>query len=159
VTYPSATGRYQKWAKNARANGISLKVNPRGVKRRLEALQALGYSYAELGAIAGKDRTTVAKWMTKTWFERATAKTVYDLYDYLHMTPSTGVAAKRTRTLAKKRGFAPPLAWDDIDTDRWPAPGHTREGYCRTNRHRITAADTNGCRACRSEREKEARAA
>ena len=36
------------------------------------------------------------------------------------MVPAIGRYAKRTRNLAARSGYAPPLAWDDIDNDPEP---------------------------------------
>jgi hypothetical protein len=55
------------------------------------------------------------------------ARQVAALYDDLSMTPPPEtnqrerIAASRSRNFARQRGWAPPLAWDDIDNDEAPA--------------------------------------
>lgn len=98
-----------------------------GTQRRLQALMAIGYSHADFGRILGRSRNYTYELMApdKLVTER-TAGLIADLYDRLCMTPPTGGYASRTRKWAARQGFAPPLAWDDIDHDPAPAPAEDR---------------------------------
>jgi hypothetical protein len=46
---------------------------------------------------------------------RNVAEAILALYDDLSMTPADGPGAWRALSDARKHGWAPPLAWDDID--------------------------------------------
>ena len=87
-----------------------------GVKRRLQALKVRGWSGAELSRRLGySDRTLVDQMIReRTLFEHATWVAVCRLYDKLSMVagPSTRAAAD-----ARRRGWEPPLAWDDDTID------------------------------------------
>jgi hypothetical protein len=50
-----------------------------------------------------------------SWIQRDTDKWVREVYERLCMTLPTDRYAKRTRAHAARKGWAPPLAWDDID--------------------------------------------
>lgn len=93
-----------------------------GTVRRLRALAALGWSLADVGArmswskaavsyLRGRDRKVL----------RSTAELVAQIYDELSMslpspsTPTERADVSRTRLHAARAGWAPPLAWDDID--------------------------------------------
>lgn len=89
-----------------------------GSQRRIRALSRLGWpanmiaqrigtSQAHLSGIADRKRITAAM-----------ARAVAGVYDQLAMTPAPeSPYTKRLRTYAKKRGWAPPLAWDEHTID------------------------------------------
>lgn len=94
-----------------------------GTARRIRALNAIGWSNAHLGARLGVTRDRVAQYANAERVERPTAAKVARVYDELSMTPGPSVKA---RTWARKRGYMPPLAWDDETIDdpaAWAAPG------------------------------------
>lgn len=80
--------------------------------RRLEALQALGWPHAEIDGRLG--RLVSANLMTHRYgmVARRTALAVESVYDELSTRRGP---SEITRRRASRRGFAPPLAWDDID--------------------------------------------
>lgn len=87
--------------------------------RRLRALIAIGWTLEALSEPTGQSMTTlsaIARGAT-TWMLGSTARTIADAYDALSNTPGPSPIARRR---AARLGWAPPLAWDDIDTD--PAP-------------------------------------
>lgn len=115
------------WTRHARTRRYlhgPLKVAPLGTTRRLQALVALGYSTAQLDAALGQQRTYVLALLARDHLiHRTTAHRVAALYDHLSMRPpdeSTQYkksAATRSRSLARRNGWAPPLAWEGIDID------------------------------------------
>lgn len=96
------------------------------VRRRLEALMALGYSVSWVAAQIGVDYSGL-HYISNEKFpvvRRRTWKPLFDLYEEIGDRPRVaGDSRERasiTRTLerARKEGFAPPIAWDDIDNPR-----------------------------------------
>lgn len=111
--------RSKKWV------GGHLLIDATGTRRRLQALSALGYSYAKLGRMLGgisaqavAQQATIRKTVTKETAARTKA-----IYDKLSMVKpernptERGNHVKRTQTLASRQGFVPPLAWDDDEID------------------------------------------
>jgi len=90
-----------------------------GTRRRIRALLALGWPHTELHARSGV-RTSVTLNQAGEWVTRATADAITALYNDLAMTPGPSA---RTRARAAKLGYAPPLAWDNID-DPNATPDH-----------------------------------
>lgn len=85
-----------------------------GTMRRVQALVALGWSLTELGARSGMPVQQV--WDLahgrKPQIKATTRGRIDDLFEQLSATPGT---SRRARACAAKRGWLPPLAWDDID--------------------------------------------
>lgn len=112
-------------------------LDSRGVRRRLQALVALGWNYRALAAqLADTDHKMVHRWAnTENLFVyRATVEKVGALYERLCMTRPEGTTAHRARLRAARLGWAPPLAWDDIDRDEHPADmGKVRDSYARAD--------------------------
>jgi hypothetical protein len=92
-------------------------VDATGTGRRLRALQAIGWSWpllaAELRVRSPRWPSKLASGRTPT-VSRATAAQIAALYDRLSFTPGPSDV---TRTWAAKRGWPPPLAWDDDQID------------------------------------------
>lgn len=87
-----------------------------GIRRRLQALAALGWTLQEVDTRLGHERSYSSKLAGTTGpIYATTAAEVTALYDDLSMTVPTGWIADRQRRQAKLRGWLPPLAWDDID--------------------------------------------
>ena len=90
-----------------------------GTVRRLQALARIGYGSAQLqpllGTHAGDIRTVRRGRYERT--RRATADAVARIYDQLSGTPAVHPKARRTRLLAERKGWLPPLAWDDDTID------------------------------------------
>jgi hypothetical protein len=98
----------------------TLYVPPFRVQRRVRALQAIGWDLARIGRAMGYDCDTDQGVRVRVWnivgrpnavrldvFQR-----VARAYDELSGTPGPST---RTRKVAEKNGWAPPLAWDNID--------------------------------------------
>lgn len=100
------------------------KIDATGTHRRLQALVAIGYSISSLGRHLGIDVTNMNGVMGGRGEVTAeTARKVRALYDELWNQPNNPdewrdkIAASRARNLAKARGWAPPMAWDDETVD------------------------------------------
>jgi transcriptional regulator with XRE-family HTH domain len=93
-------------------------VPAQGSVRRVQALFATGYTLTALGAILGMSATAVQNIANeRTEFVNIkTARAINAAYTDLQMKPlPTSGHAKFARTLAERRGYAPPFAWEDID--------------------------------------------
>jgi hypothetical protein len=117
----AAAGAEARYQMN-RANGLQARVPAIGTQRRLQALAAMGYTWRAL------DRHLNVGNMCEKWVNEqrgyvyaTTANRVAAMYERLSMTfpPETNqyerMAASRARSLARRKGWPPPLAWDDID--------------------------------------------
>lgn len=109
------------------------RVDPTGTRRRIHALVAVGWSMSKLCECLGMHRGNFNKTLAAETVTARTARAVRALYDELwdQLPPRAEwrdkIAYSRSVNLAKTRGWAPPMAWDDIDTD--PEPCHaTAEG-------------------------------
>ncbi|MDF2915950.1 MAG: hypothetical protein K0S70_167 [Microbacterium sp.] len=110
------------------------KIDSTGTARKLQALIALGWSGPMLGERLGVTRARVGHLARHTHptVTRPIHNQVDALYRELCMTPpptetkAEHAAYLRALTAARKRGWAPPLAWDNIDdpTDRPQGAGH-----------------------------------
>lgn len=84
------------------------------VRRRIEALMALGWRQRDIAEALGykASHEAVRSLLTRRNVERSTFERVKDVYERLSGTvgPSQAVRAR-----ARQKGYAPPLAWDDID--------------------------------------------
>lgn len=104
----------ERWRRRRYLNRGPLLVDATGTRRRLRALAAIGWPNAAIGALAGADHSTVSAWSNNARVRAGTADTVRRVYDELSMTP--GPSAK-VRQIAARKGWAPPLAWDDDSID------------------------------------------
>lgn len=101
----------------------SLKVSPVGTVRRIQALMALGWSQAEISKALGKTHTYAGKLMRQDTDEilRSTAEHVARVFDRMCMTtpdrstPFRAAMVARSIRHARAMGYAPPLAYDNID--------------------------------------------
>ena len=94
---------------------------PKGFRRRVEALQALGWSLNHIATELGTTPQIIRHGAFRaTYITTARYKALLALYERLSMTVPDDPRANRRRMIAARKGYAPPLAWDDIDTD--PAP-------------------------------------
>lgn len=87
-----------------------------GTIRRLQALQAIGWSLADMAARLGCSSSNLVQISRETMVRAKTARAVRDLYAELwDKQPPVGYS----RTIALKRaaanGWPPPAAWDNID--------------------------------------------
>lgn len=102
------------------------RVNGRGTRRRLQALAAIGWNHHEIARRLGYPRWKVNKALEGAYVDIRVHDDIAALYDELwDQQPPTHTRAQRVGrsyalTVARRHGWLPPLAWEDIDTD--PAP-------------------------------------
>lgn len=100
-----------------------------GTSRRVQALVALGYTFGQIGAALGRSQDWAAKLAhgQGTFVRTSTAEKVDALFrDWCMKPPAETDRVERwqaayARSTARKNGWVPPLAWDDIDRDEAPA--------------------------------------
>ena len=119
--YKSRQKGYRNRYDTMRELGYEFTVDATSTRRRLEALQAIGWSLTEIGKMVGKNQQNMSKLATGNGrVYMRTRDAIAAVYDELSMRPNTTRYSARTRELAKARGYAAPLAWDDIDNDTEP---------------------------------------
>lgn len=151
----AAMARYEKAGRLARLNG-GRAVPAIGTQRRIQALMRLGWTSTDIATEAGwQHRNGVLRILNgqkgrpTRWVERKTADTIAAIYARLSMqTPEMTPTRARTRARAERLGYAPPLAWDDIDNpDEQPQGTRT----LRTTRERRPAgrhSEQQPCERC-----------
>lgn len=125
-------------------------VNATGSKRRIQALAALGYTLKEQAEAVGKIPSNYRAILFRDTVLAGTARYVRDLYKAWSMTPAPQTwVSERTRRIAEKNGWCPPLAWDDdlIDladadlekelADRVSLMGHRELQRCNDAHYRL----------------------
>lgn len=128
-----------RWRRRMHAYGraVPKSVPNAGARRRIEALQTLGWSMRDLSRMLGKhpDRLSVSL-KTYDGISPANHALIAGLYDRLWSTPAPQrdkgerISAQRTIARAQREGYLPPLAWDDEtidDPDARPAAQPERD--------------------------------
>jgi hypothetical protein len=112
---PDARETWRLYGKRRREGRPEVrKVPVVGMSRRLNALMAIGYDFPAMSQLSGLPVNTlkgVAQSRRANTY-RHVAERVCELYRQRSMIPGGSV---RAVTWAKRQGYAPPLAWDDID--------------------------------------------
>lgn len=89
-------------------------VDSAGTVRRLRALARIGWSLGEQARRIGWSTQNYSALQRRTHVAAGTARTVRSLYEELSMTlPAPSQAVNRARNEAARKGWAPPLDWDD----------------------------------------------
>lgn len=116
--------------------GEALAVATYRVTRRLEALQALGWSLVAIAGHMGIHYQELYDTARRTFITRARFEAIDRTYQALSMKipPTTTIGDRisvaKVRNKAARMSWVPPLAWDDIDRDEAPAPmGSTRASW------------------------------
>jgi hypothetical protein len=108
---------YEKRHREKRA--VAEYVNPTGTVRRIQGLVAMGYTYPVIGEALGAKDSWVAQLAHRDWSKgiyRRTAESVrFASHKLLAKTPPTGRGAAYARTVARRHGWVPLAAWDNID--------------------------------------------
>jgi hypothetical protein len=89
-----------------------------GTMRRLQALNAIGYSYALIGKhLGGVESSNMWKYITghQKTVTAAFARNVEKVFHELQLHPrlDNDYATRRARENAESKGWAPPFAWDE----------------------------------------------
>lgn len=97
-------------------------VSPVGSRRRIQALMALGWTQTELAKRLSLSHDRLSDVLCRhTKIRASRARAINDLFEELSSTPGP---SDRTRIIARRKGYVPPLAWNDIDDpDEQPAMG------------------------------------
>ena len=110
----------------ANRTGGTLLVSSRGMRRRVEALMTLGYPIRRIEIEAGLHRDWIRRQTTQDMIRRKAHNRIARVYERLSMTPNTSdtkqgkALISRVKRLARKNGYIPPIAWNDIDRDEAP---------------------------------------
>lgn len=134
-------------------------LDARGARRRIQALMCLGWSQSEIARRAGMRQARLSAHLHLPHVKRSSYERVCRIYDELsHLIPPTDttpqrMSVNRTRALARRNGWAPPMAWDDIDHDEHPAEApKTKEAdpvavdlAISGHQVRLTPADRRAC--------------
>lgn len=106
----------------------------RGAQRRLQGLRAIGWPGPQLAAHSGLSADTLTRIYRSPYVWASSLIRIHELYDDLrHQDPTEhgvlGWVAERSRSEARKKGWALPAAWTDIDRDEKPSPYVRRMDY------------------------------
>ncbi|MCI2423879.1 hypothetical protein MOQ72_41410 [Saccharopolyspora sp. K220] len=101
------------------------RINAIGAKRRIRALQAIGYSLADLAQRLGyTSEASFSRMFQLPGISRERHRRIVVLYDQLSMTPGP---SRRSVKAAQRKGWPPPLAWEGVDIDDSDAEAITAE--------------------------------
>lgn len=94
--------------------GINRSVPAIGTQRRIQALMVLGWTSRDIAERCGwATPQAVTELLTaRRFIQRSTAALVAAAYDELSMRPGPSA---QNRVRCRRKGWAPPLAWDNID--------------------------------------------
>lgn len=93
-------------------------VDARGTIRRIRALQALGWTFQHIANAAGMpSRCLIPDLVDRKTVRPETAAAIDKAYRAMCMKVGP---SNKTRRIAARKGWPPPLAWDDIDLDPEP---------------------------------------
>lgn len=126
------------------APGVRIPAGPSA--RRVQALIAIGYTVTDLAERAGvlPSNFRVHKYDDSHLIFAGTAARIAAMYDELCMAvPADVTSAKRARLYAQRRGWPPPLAWDDIDAGELAADDDGGCATCEDVEHLRFMGDTD----------------
>lgn len=97
-------------------------VDATGTRRRIQALVAAGWPNLILADEMGYHPAQFGRGLlddtASEWVRASVARRAVDVFNRLHMaTPPDTLASRRSRLRGRRRGWAPPLAWDDDTID------------------------------------------
>lgn len=91
-------------------------------KRRIQALVAIGYTLVDIEGFLGAATGSLSRLLVSANVTYGMSKTIAALYEDLENTPAPeGRTQKIALNMARKKGWHPPAAWDDIENDTEPA--------------------------------------
>ena len=133
----AAMRRYEKGRALDRLKGRPRTVDATGTVRRLQALNALGWTNSDIAQRMGitgfRPGESVTRFKQKTRVRTTTAELVARVYDELSMTPGP---SEITRKRALQAGWLPPLAYDDDELDLPDSTGISEIARQRVHRNR-----------------------
>lgn len=112
-----AVALYQRRHSKLRKMGQVRRIDPTGTRRRLQALQASGWSQAAIARAGGFSSASAVNKVLRdstSWVFIGTAAKTRLAYDRLSMAPGPSSVA---RLYAERQGWPRPLAWDDETID------------------------------------------
>lgn len=105
--------------------GGHLLIDAAGTRRRLQALNAIGWSLPDLGSRIGVHGNGLGFIIRRRkWVTPETADKIKALYDELEMIPAPsdnhmvygkGNPVSTVKSRARSKGWVPPLGWEEID--------------------------------------------
>lgn len=108
----------RSWRRRTNYGRRLVLIDARGTIRRIRALQAIGWTFQHIADEAGMpDRCLIPDLVDRKTVRPETAAVIDKAYRALCMKPGP---SNKTRRIAAKNHWAPPLAWDDIDNDEAP---------------------------------------
>lgn len=121
-----AIAGYEAKRAHDRASGRPRLIPALGTARRIQALVAIGHTFGDIAREMGVAHDVVRHLaLHRTHVRPTTAHRVDATFQRLCMTPAPdGKSARYARTVARRYGWAPPLAWDDIDDPDATPIGH-----------------------------------
>ncbi|MFA5898117.1 MAG: hypothetical protein WC829_03275 [Hyphomicrobium sp.] len=111
------------------------RIPARGAHRRVQALVTRGWSLSKIARLIGMDITNFSGLMRRDSVLVGTHRAICEVYEDLwnsepdRSTPAQEAAFSRSLAMAKRNGWAPPLAWDDIDLDSAPDFGTPADDF------------------------------
>lgn len=97
-----------------------------GTVRRIQALAMMGWSMREVSRRTGVHPDTIST-IRNGKLPRVTERVYHSICDFYEEVSMTYGGNLRSRLMAERRGWAPPLAWDNIDN-----PNEEPSGVVRT---------------------------
>ena len=85
-----------------------------GIHRRMQALEYMGHAKSVIARELGIDETAVHQYFQRETCKTTTIKEMHAVYERLAMVEG---ASERVRWAARRRGWKPPMAWDDETID------------------------------------------
>lgn len=119
-----------------------LVVECTGTRRRIQALAALGHTWADMDRFLGRWKGFSERLAIRDPrpVHRTTAEAAARMYEVLCMAlPPQTPRADQQRARARAAGWAPPLAWDRID-DPNETPRGVQRGHQAQNRDQVDEA-------------------
>lgn len=140
-----AAGARRRRRNAAYGRHVPRSVSNAGVRRRVEALMCLGWSMRVLSRRLGWHEDRLAVMLSAyDGVSPRNAQRIAALYEQLwnqqppQATKADRMSVGRTIALAERRGFLPPMAWDDTELDDPPRvlPHGTHAAFNRHREHR-----------------------
>lgn len=160
----TAHTEYSYYYRHMRAAGrddlFNRRVDATGTRRRIQALMCLGWSQRHIAALAGTTQQVISVQLHIDTVTRPSHDRMVAVFEQLSValpptdTPGQRLAVGRLKALARRNGWAPPFAWDDIDNDKHPAGtapvadsiDHVLVDQALTGKHvRLTGAELRAC--------------